>query len=161
MHYKFNKVNTCLFCEKQVMDVKNYFLKQFWPWTAKLKQELIAVSLALLLFLWSSIIFFLFTSVSVICRELPLTSPVLVIFLNRCSSRYIVYDVAQINMKYLLKIKFNYQTSLWWEGLRPNPLQWKQRPLLPPNASASFSATEDVWQRSYATPCFTMVIGNL
>lgn len=35
------------------------------------------------------------------------------IFLNRCSPRYIVYDVAQINLKYLLKIKFNYQTSLW------------------------------------------------
>lgn len=35
------------------------------------------------------------------------------IFLNRSSSRYIVYDVSQINMKYLLKIKFNYQTSLW------------------------------------------------
>lgn len=34
-------------------------------------------------------------------------------FLNHCSSRYIVYDVAQVNMKYLLKIKFNYQTSLW------------------------------------------------
>ncbi|KAM9355428.1 poly [ADP-ribose] polymerase 1 [Pholidichthys leucotaenia] len=28
-------------------------------------------------------------------------------------NEYIVYDVAQINMKYLLKIKFNYQTSLW------------------------------------------------
>uniref|UniRef100_A0A3B4A191 Poly [ADP-ribose] polymerase n=1 Tax=Periophthalmus magnuspinnatus TaxID=409849 RepID=A0A3B4A191_9GOBI len=26
---------------------------------------------------------------------------------------YIVYDVAQVNLKYLLKIKFNYQTSLW------------------------------------------------
>lgn len=35
------------------------------------------------------------------------------VFLNCCYSRYIVYDVAQINMKYLLKIKFNYQTSLW------------------------------------------------
>uniref|UniRef100_A0A3Q3WS75 Poly [ADP-ribose] polymerase n=1 Tax=Mola mola TaxID=94237 RepID=A0A3Q3WS75_MOLML len=28
-------------------------------------------------------------------------------------NEYIVYDVAQINLKYLLKIKFNYQTSLW------------------------------------------------
>uniref|UniRef100_A0A8C4NRX4 Poly [ADP-ribose] polymerase n=1 Tax=Dicentrarchus labrax TaxID=13489 RepID=A0A8C4NRX4_DICLA len=28
-------------------------------------------------------------------------------------NEYIVYDVAQVNMKYLLKIKFNYQTSLW------------------------------------------------
>uniref|UniRef100_A0A3Q3ILG7 Poly [ADP-ribose] polymerase n=1 Tax=Monopterus albus TaxID=43700 RepID=A0A3Q3ILG7_MONAL len=28
-------------------------------------------------------------------------------------NEYIVYDVAQINMKYLLKIKFNYQTLLW------------------------------------------------
>lgn len=27
--------------------------------------------------------------------------------------RYIVYDTAQINLKYLLKTKFNYQTSLW------------------------------------------------
>lgn len=35
------------------------------------------------------------------------------LFLNRCSSRYIVYDVAQVNLKYLLKVKFNYQTSLW------------------------------------------------
>ncbi|KAG9347239.1 hypothetical protein JZ751_004806 [Albula glossodonta] len=26
---------------------------------------------------------------------------------------YIVYDVAQVNLKYLLKIRFNYQTSLW------------------------------------------------
>ncbi|XP_077366145.1 poly [ADP-ribose] polymerase 1 [Festucalex cinctus] len=28
-------------------------------------------------------------------------------------NEYIVYDVAQINLKYLLKIKFNYQSSLW------------------------------------------------
>uniref|UniRef100_A0A3P8X066 Poly [ADP-ribose] polymerase n=1 Tax=Cynoglossus semilaevis TaxID=244447 RepID=A0A3P8X066_CYNSE len=28
-------------------------------------------------------------------------------------NEYIVYDVAQINMKYLLKTRFNYQTSLW------------------------------------------------
>ncbi|KAF7653732.1 hypothetical protein LDENG_00079310 [Lucifuga dentata] len=28
-------------------------------------------------------------------------------------NEYIVYDVAQVNLKYLLKIKFNYQTSLW------------------------------------------------
>ncbi|XP_034018181.1 poly [ADP-ribose] polymerase 1 isoform X2 [Thalassophryne amazonica] len=28
-------------------------------------------------------------------------------------NEYIVYDVAQVKMKYLLKIKFNYQTSLW------------------------------------------------
>ncbi|PKU39561.1 poly [Limosa lapponica baueri] len=27
--------------------------------------------------------------------------------------RYIVYDVAQVNLKYLLKLKFNYKTSLW------------------------------------------------
>lgn len=48
---------------------------------------------------------------------------VVLVFLNCCSSRYIVYDVAQIYMKYLVKIKFNYQTSLWWEGLRPDPPQ--------------------------------------
>uniref|UniRef100_A0A668ADB8 Poly [ADP-ribose] polymerase n=1 Tax=Myripristis murdjan TaxID=586833 RepID=A0A668ADB8_9TELE len=28
-------------------------------------------------------------------------------------NEYIVYDVAQVNLKYLLKIKFNYQSSLW------------------------------------------------
>ncbi|XP_003971725.1 poly [ADP-ribose] polymerase 1 [Takifugu rubripes] len=28
-------------------------------------------------------------------------------------NEYIVYDVAQINLKYLLKVRFNYQTSLW------------------------------------------------
>uniref|UniRef100_A0A4W3HYA8 Poly [ADP-ribose] polymerase n=1 Tax=Callorhinchus milii TaxID=7868 RepID=A0A4W3HYA8_CALMI len=28
-------------------------------------------------------------------------------------NEYIVYDVAQINMKYLLKLNFNYRTSLW------------------------------------------------
>ncbi|XP_077408692.1 poly [ADP-ribose] polymerase 1 isoform X2 [Vanacampus margaritifer] len=28
-------------------------------------------------------------------------------------NEYIVYDVAQINLKYLLKIKFNYQSTLW------------------------------------------------
>ncbi|XP_023662803.1 poly [ADP-ribose] polymerase 1 [Paramormyrops kingsleyae] len=28
-------------------------------------------------------------------------------------NEYIVYDVAQVYLKYLLKIKFNYQTSLW------------------------------------------------
>ncbi|KAL4630473.1 poly ADP-ribose polymerase 1 [Arapaima gigas] len=28
-------------------------------------------------------------------------------------NEYIVYDVAQVNLKYLLKIRFNYQTSLW------------------------------------------------
>ncbi|XP_054618362.1 poly [ADP-ribose] polymerase 1 [Dunckerocampus dactyliophorus] len=28
-------------------------------------------------------------------------------------NEYIVYDVAQINLKYLLKINFNYKTSLW------------------------------------------------
>uniref|UniRef100_A0A671XEC3 Poly [ADP-ribose] polymerase n=1 Tax=Sparus aurata TaxID=8175 RepID=A0A671XEC3_SPAAU len=28
-------------------------------------------------------------------------------------NEYIVYDVAQVNLKYLLKTKFNYQTSLW------------------------------------------------
>uniref|UniRef100_A0A8D0DDF5 Poly [ADP-ribose] polymerase n=1 Tax=Sander lucioperca TaxID=283035 RepID=A0A8D0DDF5_SANLU len=28
-------------------------------------------------------------------------------------NEYIVYDVAQVNMKYLLNVKFNYQTSLW------------------------------------------------
>ncbi|XP_036406420.1 poly [ADP-ribose] polymerase 1 isoform X2 [Megalops cyprinoides] len=28
-------------------------------------------------------------------------------------NEYIVYDVAQVNLKYLLKIKFHYQTSLW------------------------------------------------
>lgn len=29
------------------------------------------------------------------------------------SSRYIVYDIAQVNLKYLLKLKFNFKTSLW------------------------------------------------
>uniref|UniRef100_A0A8C1I5X5 Poly [ADP-ribose] polymerase n=1 Tax=Cyprinus carpio TaxID=7962 RepID=A0A8C1I5X5_CYPCA len=28
-------------------------------------------------------------------------------------NEYIVYDIAQVNLKYLLKIRFNYQTSLW------------------------------------------------
>ncbi|KAK1796119.1 hypothetical protein P4O66_009200 [Electrophorus voltai] len=28
-------------------------------------------------------------------------------------NEYIVYDVAQVNLKYLLKLRFNYQTSLW------------------------------------------------
>uniref|UniRef100_A0A8B9LEZ0 Poly [ADP-ribose] polymerase n=1 Tax=Astyanax mexicanus TaxID=7994 RepID=A0A8B9LEZ0_ASTMX len=28
-------------------------------------------------------------------------------------NEYIVYDVAQVNLKYLLKIRFNYQSSLW------------------------------------------------
>uniref|UniRef100_A0A674ATG4 Poly [ADP-ribose] polymerase n=1 Tax=Salmo trutta TaxID=8032 RepID=A0A674ATG4_SALTR len=28
-------------------------------------------------------------------------------------NEYIVYDVAQVNLKYLLKIKFNYQMSMW------------------------------------------------
>ncbi|XP_053163184.1 poly [ADP-ribose] polymerase 1 [Hemicordylus capensis] len=28
-------------------------------------------------------------------------------------NEYIVYDVAQVNLKYLLKLKFNYKTSLW------------------------------------------------
>uniref|UniRef100_UPI00398EF7A6 poly [ADP-ribose] polymerase 1 n=1 Tax=Pristiophorus japonicus TaxID=55135 RepID=UPI00398EF7A6 len=28
-------------------------------------------------------------------------------------NEYIVYDVAQVNMKYLLKLNFNYKTSLW------------------------------------------------
>lgn len=28
-------------------------------------------------------------------------------------SRYIVYDTAQVNLKYLLKLKFNFKTSLW------------------------------------------------
>jgi hypothetical protein len=27
--------------------------------------------------------------------------------------RYIVYDIAQVNLKYLLKLKFNFKTSLW------------------------------------------------
>ncbi len=31
------------------------------------------------------------------------------------SSRYIVYDIAQVNLKYLLKIQFKYQSSLWWD----------------------------------------------
>lgn len=34
------------------------------------------------------------------------------LFLN-ILPRYIVYDVAQVNLKYLLKLKFNYKTSLW------------------------------------------------
>lgn len=28
-------------------------------------------------------------------------------------SRYIIYDIAQVNLKYLLKLKFNFKTSLW------------------------------------------------
>uniref|UniRef100_A0A8D0GPP2 Poly [ADP-ribose] polymerase n=1 Tax=Sphenodon punctatus TaxID=8508 RepID=A0A8D0GPP2_SPHPU len=28
-------------------------------------------------------------------------------------NEYIVYDIAQVNLKYLLKLKFNYKTSLW------------------------------------------------
>ncbi|XP_060772355.1 poly [ADP-ribose] polymerase 1 [Neoarius graeffei] len=28
-------------------------------------------------------------------------------------NEYIVYDVSQVNLKYLLKLRFNYQTSLW------------------------------------------------
>ncbi|XP_067274128.1 poly [ADP-ribose] polymerase 1 [Pseudorasbora parva] len=28
-------------------------------------------------------------------------------------NEYIVYDIAQVNLKYLLKVRFNYQTSLW------------------------------------------------
>ncbi|KAM4693883.1 poly [ADP-ribose] polymerase 1 [Discoglossus pictus] len=28
-------------------------------------------------------------------------------------NEYIVYDIAQVNLKYLLKLKFNYRTSLW------------------------------------------------
>lgn len=43
-----------------------------------------------------------------------------VININNCNElflnvlpRYIVYDVAQVNLKYLLKLKFNYKTSLW------------------------------------------------
>lgn len=28
-------------------------------------------------------------------------------------SRYIVYDIAQVHLKYLLKLKFNFKTSLW------------------------------------------------
>ena len=33
--------------------------------------------------------------------------------LTRSPSRYIVYDIAQVNLKYLLKLKFNFKTSLW------------------------------------------------
>lgn len=33
--------------------------------------------------------------------------------LNYCPPRYIVYDIAQVNLKYLLKLKFNFKTSLW------------------------------------------------
>lgn len=33
--------------------------------------------------------------------------------LTRFPSRYIVYDIAQVNLKYLLKLKFNFKTSLW------------------------------------------------
>jgi len=28
-------------------------------------------------------------------------------------NEYIVYDIAQVNLKYLLKLKFNFKTSLW------------------------------------------------
>ncbi|KAF6073562.1 poly(ADP-ribose) polymerase 1 [Phyllostomus discolor] len=28
-------------------------------------------------------------------------------------NEYIVYDTAQVNLKYLLKLKFNFKTSLW------------------------------------------------
>lgn len=50
---------------------------------------------------------------------------IVVLFLNHFSSRYIVYDVAQINLKYLLKVRFNYQTSLWWSEPFMIPLQQK------------------------------------
>lgn len=33
--------------------------------------------------------------------------------LTHFPSRYIVYDIAQVNLKYLLKLKFNFKTSLW------------------------------------------------
>lgn len=33
--------------------------------------------------------------------------------LTTALSRYIVYDIAQVNLKYLLKLKFNFKTSLW------------------------------------------------
>lgn len=33
--------------------------------------------------------------------------------LTRVPSRYIVYDIAQVNLRYLLKLKFNFKTSLW------------------------------------------------
>lgn len=33
--------------------------------------------------------------------------------LDTLPSRYIVYDTAQVNLKYLLKLKFNFKTSLW------------------------------------------------
>lgn len=29
-------------------------------------------------------------------------------------NEYIVYDIAQVHLKYLLKLKFNFKTSLWW-----------------------------------------------
>ena len=28
-------------------------------------------------------------------------------------NEYIVYDIAQVHLKYLLKLKFNFKTSLW------------------------------------------------
>lgn len=28
-------------------------------------------------------------------------------------NEYIIYDVAQVNLKYLLKLRFNFKTSLW------------------------------------------------
>lgn len=31
-----------------------------------------------------------------------------------CLFRYIVYDTAQVNLKYLLKLKFNYKGGLLW-----------------------------------------------
>ena len=33
--------------------------------------------------------------------------------LTRVPSRYIVYDIAQVNLRYLLKLRFNFKTSLW------------------------------------------------
>ena len=33
--------------------------------------------------------------------------------LTHFPSRYIVYDIAQVHLKYLLKLKFNFKTSLW------------------------------------------------
>ena len=56
------------------------------------------------------------TYTSLLYNEYPFNSKthgcciiVLLVSLTYCSTRYIVYDVAQINMKYLLKMNFKYR----------------------------------------------------
>ncbi|XP_061481007.1 poly [ADP-ribose] polymerase 1 [Rhineura floridana] len=47
--------------------------------------------------------------------EVPLGNGISSGVSNTCLlyNEYIVYDIAQVNLKYLLKLKFNYKTSLW------------------------------------------------